>query len=502
MCGVVAIYGKYNVNQAIFDSLTVLQHRGQDAAGIVTADGSALHMRKAKGLANEVIRTRHMMHLKGNLGIGHVRYPTAGSFSELEAQPFYVNSPYGITLAHNGNLTNAEELKSILYQDDLRHLITNSDSEILLNVLAHELQKSHKLHPTAEDIFQAVKKVHERVRGSYAVVAMITNVGILAFRDPNGIRPLVYGKRKTELGTEYMIASESVALDAQNFKVINDVQPGEAVFIDLEGNCFTQQCSEKAKLHPCLFEFVYLARPDSFLDKISVYKVRMSIGRRLGQKILREWGNHDIDKVIPVPETARHAALTLANEIGVKFREGLVKNRYIGRTFIMPGQKARKKSVSQKLNAINLEFKGKNVLLVDDSIVRGTTCKEIIQMARDAGARKVYFASAAPPVRYPNIYGIDMPVAEELIAHNKTIEEIQTLIGADKLIYLDLDDLKEAVREGNSDINQFEASVFDGHYITGNEEAYLKRASALRNNAAKEDEDVEDAGNLQILNRS
>lgn len=502
MCGVVAVYGRDDVNQSIFDALTVLQHRGQDAAGIVTANGTQLYMRKAKGLVNEVIRTRHMMRLKGNLGLGHIRYPTAGTSSELEAQPFYVNSPYGITLAHNGNLTNAEELKSILFQTDLRHLITNSDSEILLNVLAHELQKFGKLHPTPEDIFKAVEKVHQRVRGSYAVVSLITNIGILAFRDPNGIRPLVYGQRETAMGTEYMIASETVALDAQGFKVIHDVQPGEAVFIDLEGRCHVKQCHQDSKLTPCLFEYVYLARPDSFLDKISVYKVRMSIGRRLGQKILREWPDHDIEKVIPVPETSRHAALTLSNEIGVKFREGLVKNRYIGRTFIMPGQKARKKSVAQKLNAIGIEFRDKNVLLVDDSIVRGTTCKEIIQMVRDAGARKVYFASAAPPVRYPNIYGIDMPVADELIAHNRTVEEVEKLIGADKLIYLDLEDLIEAVREGNQNIQQFETSIFDGHYITGDESAYLARVSTVRTDQAKEDINRQKGSGLHILNRA
>ena len=485
MCGVVGILSTQEVNQSLFDALTLLQHRGQDAAGIATADGDRLVVRKSKGLVSEAIRTRHMIHLKGKMGIGHVRYPTAGTSSTLEAQPFYVNSPYGITLAHNGNLTNAHEIKIKLITEDQRHLMTSSDSEIILNVLAHELQQFNKTKPSPQDVFKAISKLHKRIRGSYSIVAMINNVGLIAVRDPNGIRPLVYGSKSTPDGIEYMVASESVALSALDFTDIKDVAPGECVFISLKGECLIQQCSENSQLNPCLFELVYFARPDSFIDEISVYKVRMSIGKYLAQKINRVWPNHDIERVIPVPETSRHAAMTLAQELNIKFREGLVKNRYIGRTFIMPGQAKRKKSVTQKLNAIDLEFKGKNVLLVDDSIVRGTTSKEIIQMSRKAGAKKVYFASAAPPVKYPNIYGIDMPVAEELVAHNRTTEEVEEWIGADKLIYLDLQDLISAAKEGNAQIEHFDASVFDGHYITGDESEYLNQVASLRNDEAQ-----------------
>lgn len=482
MCGIVGIVGKSNVNQALYDALTVLQHRGQDAAGIVTCENGHLHMRKENGLVRDVFRQRHMQELEGAIGIGHVRYPTAGSSSSAEAQPFYVNSPYGITLAHNGNLTNVEQLAKEIYAADLRHVNTNSDSEVLLNVFAHELALRGKLRPSEEDIFAAVSKVHERCRGGYAVVAMVTGYGVVGFRDPNGIRPIVFGQRHTDEGVEYMIASESVALDVLGFTLIRDLAPGEAVYITEDGKLFTRQCTQSPNLSPCIFEYVYLARSDSIMDGVSVYKARLRMGEKLAEKIRRERPDHDIDVIIPIPDTSRTSALELANHLGVKFREGFVKNRYIGRTFIMPGQAARKKSVRQKLNAIDLEFRGKNVMLVDDSIVRGTTCKQIIQMARDAGAKNVYFCSAAPEVRYPNVYGIDMPSAHELIAHNRTAEQVAELIGADWLVYQDLDDLKEAVGGGKVKIDAFDCAVFDGKYVTGDvDEAYLQRIDQARN---------------------
>ena len=403
MCGIIGIVAKSPVNQAIYDGLTVLQHRGQDAAGIITSDGQRVYLRKDNGLVRDVFHARHMIGLKGNMGIGHVRYPTAGCASSSEAQPFYVNSPFGLALSHNGNLTNVVELKEEIFREDLRHLNTTSDSEVLLNVFAHELQAVGKLQLTPEHIFRAVAAVHRRCRGAYAVVMLIVGFGILAFRDPFGIRPVIYGRRETDQGPEHMIASESVALDVLGYDVVRDVEPGEAIFIDLEGQVHTRQCAERPRHTPCIFEYVYMARPDSIIDSIAVYKTRLRMGERLARKLLREWPDHDIDVVIPIPDTSRTAALQMANEMDLKYREGFIKNRYIGRTFIMPGQAQRKHSVHQKLNAIELEFRGKNVLLVDDSIVRGTTSKQIIQMARDAGANKVYFASAAPPVRYPNV---------------------------------------------------------------------------------------------------
>lgn len=492
MCGIVGLVAKSNVNQALYDALTVLQHRGQDAAGMVTCDNGRFYLRKDNGLVKDVFRTRHMQRLVGHMGIGHVRYPTAGSSSSAEAQPFYVNSPYGIVLAHNGNLTNTKELVQDVYREDLRHVNTNSDSEVLLNVFAHELQERKKLKPTAEDVFEAVKQVHKRAKGGYAAIAMLAGYGVVGFRDPHGIRPAVYGKRETEKGVEYMIASESVALDALGFELVRDIAPGEAVYIDVDGNLHTEQCAENPQYSPCIFEHVYFARPDSIIDKISVYKARLKMGARLAEKILRERPDHDIDVVIPIPDTSRSSALELANRLGVKYREGFMKNRYIGRTFIMPGQQLRKKSVKQKLNALDLEFRGKNVLLVDDSIVRGTTCEQIIEMARDAGAKSVYFASAAPAVRYPNVYGIDMPAKEEFIAHDRTVEEIQTAIGADWLIYQDLQDLVEATCDGADVTYQFDCSVFDGQYVTGDiDENYLNNLQAARNDGNKKIADVE-----------
>jgi amidophosphoribosyltransferase len=486
MCGITGIVAKNNVNQAIYDSLTMLQHRGQDAAGMVTCDGHRLYLRKNNGMVRDVFHTRHMLNLKGKMGIGHVRYPTAGSASSAEAQPFYVNSPYGITLAHNGNLTNGDELSHDLVNADLRHLNTSSDSEILLNIFAHELQGVGKPRDalSVPDIFKAVNRLHKRCRGGYAVVAMITGVGILGFRDPFGIRPVVFGERVTDKGREYMIASESVAITSLGFNVIRDIAPGEAVFISKEGHLHTQQCADSTRYAPCIFEHVYLARPDSIIDGISVYKTRLRMGESLANKIKNTWADHDIDVVIPIPDTGRTAALPLAFELGVKYREGFIKNRYIPRTFIMPGQNLRKKSVRQKLNAIELEFKNKNVLLVDDSIVRGTTSGEIVKMARESGANKVYFASAAPPVRYPNVYGIDMPTVEELIAHGRSEQEIAQTIGADRLFYQDLGDLIEAARAGNPNIEQFDTSCFTGEYVTGDvSKDYLDRVSSARNDA-------------------
>jgi amidophosphoribosyltransferase len=486
MCGIAGIVSKDNVNQDLYEALTVLQHRGQDAAGIVTCEGDRFHMRKDSGLVRDVFHTRHMRGLTGRMGIAHVRYPTAGCTSSAEAQPFYVNSPYGIALAHNGNLTNAPVLKQELFVQDQRHINTDSDSEVLLNVFAHELQDLGKLRLDADDLFQAVAGVHRRCRGAYAVVAMITGFGILAFRDPYGIRPLVYGERQGPNGKEYMIASESVALDVLGFHLIRDVEPGEALFIEKNGTLHTRQCADHPIYSPCIFEYVYFARPDSKIDDISVYKARMRMGNKLADKILRERPNHDIDVVIPIPETSRTSALQLATRLGVKYSEGFIKNRYIGRTFIMPGQKLREKSVRQKLNAIKLEFKDKNVLLVDDSIVRGTTSMQIIQMAREAGAHKVYFASASPPVRYPNVYGIDMPAAEELVAHGRTEAEVQTELGADWLIYQELPDLIDAVQKGNPKITRFDTSCFNNEYVTGDiNQDYLDHLGEHRSDSAK-----------------
>ncbi|MDO9046638.1 MAG: amidophosphoribosyltransferase [Methylobacter sp.] len=492
MCGIAAIVSHQAVNQELYDALTVLQHRGQDAAGIVTCEAGRLHLRKENGLTRDVFTNAQMLKLKGNMGIAHVRYPTAGCTSSAEAQPFYVNSPFGLTLAHNGNLTNTEELKKALFVEDQRHINTDSDSEVLLNVFAHELQSLGKLHLSVDDVFQAVSGVHRRCRGAYAVVIMIAGFGVLGFRDPHGIRPIVFGERKSEQGSEFMIASESVALDVLGFELIRDIEPGEAVFIEESGVLHTKQCAERTDHCPCIFEYVYFARPDSIIDRISVYKARLRMGEKLAKKVQRDWPDHDIDVVIPIPDTSRTAALQMANILGVKYREGFIKNRYIGRTFIMPGQKMREKSVKQKLNAISLEFEGKNVLLVDDSIVRGTTSEQIIQMARDAGAKKVYFASAAPPVRYPNVYGIDMPAAHELIAHDRTEDEVCVAIGADRVIYQELNDLIDAVRKGNPDIGHFDTSCFSKEYITGDiDDEYLERTEALRNDGAQAERNSE-----------
>ncbi|NRQ01549.1 amidophosphoribosyltransferase [Marinobacterium sp. xm-d-530] len=492
MCGIVGIVAKTYVNQTIFDALTVLQHRGQDAAGMVTCEGNRFYLRKDNGLVNEVFRTRHMKKLNGEMGIGHVRYPTAGSSSSAEAQPFYVNSPYGIALAHNGNLTNSEQLADEVFRSDLRHINTTSDSEVLLNVFAHELQLLGKLHPTSEDIFNVVETVHKRCQGGYAVVAIITGLGLAAFRDPFGIRPLVYGKRETEAGVEYMVASESVALDTAGFEMVRDVAPGEAIFITQQGEIFTKQCVETPVLAPCLFEYVYLARPDSIIDETPVHNARMAMGVKLADKVRREFPEHDIDVIIPIPDTSRTAALEMAKSLKVTYREGFIKNRYIGRTFIMPGQTLRKKSVRQKLNPIQSEFKDKVVMLVDDSIVRGTTSAQIVEMARDAGARKVYFASAAPEVRYPNVFGIDMPSASELIAHGRTAEEVGKEIGCDWMLYQDLDDLKACVTELNPAITQFDTCVFNGEYVTGTvTSSYLDNIDAKRNDGAKASADDE-----------
>ncbi len=487
MCGIVGIVANSDVNQTLYDALTVLQHRGQDAAGIATCEGARLHQRKDNGLVREVFRTKHMLSLGGNMGIGHVRYPTAGRASPTEAQPFYVNSPFGITLAHNGNLINSRQLMRDVFRDDRRHINTESDSEILLNVFAHELMKSGKLRIDENDVFEAVSGVHKRCHGGYAAIAMIVGYGVVAFRDPFGIRPVCFGYRDTDDGREYMIASESVALDALGFELMRDLEPGEAIVIDTNAGIHTRQCAENSVYSPCIFEYVYLARPDSIIDDVSVYKARLRMGERLADRILEAWPDHDIDVVIPIPDTSRTAALPLSYKLGVKYREGFIKNRYIGRTFIMPGQEERERSVRHKLNAIALEFEGKNVLLVDDSIVRGTTSAQIIHMAREAGARKVYFASAAPPVRYQNVYGIDMPVVGELIAHNRTEDQIAATIGADRLFYQTVDDLIDAVRKGNPRLRAFDTSCFTGDYVTGGVTTdYLEQIALARNDAAKE----------------
>ncbi|HRH80201.1 MAG TPA: amidophosphoribosyltransferase [Thiobacillaceae bacterium] len=483
MCGILGIVSSQPVNQVLYDGLQLLQHRGQDAAGIVTADGNMFHMHKSVGLVRDVFRTRDMRNLEGNAGIAHVRYPTAGSAtSPAESQPFYVNSPFGIVLGHNGNLTNTEQLQDELFRADLRHVNTGSDSEVLLNVLAHELQEAvHGHRLTVDDVFNAVSGVHRRCRGAYAVVAMIAGFGLLAFRDPNGIRPLVFGRQTTETGEDWMVASESVSLDALGFRLQGDVAPGEAVLITLDGQVFTRQCAQKSSLNPCIFEFVYFARPDSVMDGTSVYETRLRMGEFLAEKVRRTLPEGAIDVVIPIPDTSRPSAMQLANRLDLPYREGFIKNRYIGRTFIMPGQSVRKKSVRQKLNAMHQEFRGKNVLLVDDSIVRGTTSREIIQMARDSGARAVYFASASPPVRFPNVYGIDMPTRAELLATGRSDEEIAREIGADAVIYQDLSDLVAAVRQVNPKLTHFDASCFDGCYITGDvTEDYLLRLEGQR----------------------
>ena len=488
MCGLVGMVGSGDVDVAadIYDALTVLQHRGQDAAGIMTCSGGRFHQRKSEGLVRDVFQQSHMSRLRGCVGLGHVRYPTAGSSGPALAQPFYVNSPYGLALAHNGNLTNSAALADALFQSELRHLNTDSDSEVLLNVFANELQRLGKLVPAPDDIFAAVAALHRRCRGAYAAVAMLVGHGLVAFRDPWGIRPLVYGFREGPGGRDWVVASESVALDMLGFTLAGDVAPGEALFVDAAGALHRRQCAESPELHPCIFEHVYFARPDSMLDEISVYKTRMRQGSALAGKILRTRPDHDIDVIVPVPDTSRTAGQALAHELGVKCREGFMKNRYIGRTFIMPGQSQRKKSVRQKLNPIRLEFEGKNVMLVDDSIVRGTTSREIIQMARDAGAARVYLASAAPPVRYPNVYGIDMPAARELIAHGRSVGEVCAAIGADWLVYQDLEDLIRCSAEGNSGVHGFDCSVFDGVYVTGDvDAAYLARLGDSRGDAAR-----------------
>ena len=494
MCGIAGVVSHAPVNQLLYDSLLLLQHRGQDAAGIVTSEGPVFHMYKGPGYVRDVFRTRNMRELSGSAGIGHCRYPTAGSaFSDLESQPFYVNSPFGITLAHNGNLTNSEALKRELFQLDFRHVNTNSDSEVLLNVLALELERSaqhHRLDPDA--IFRAVAGVHRRCRGAYAIVAMIAGYGMLAFRDPNGIRPLIIGRNETLGGPEWLVASESVALDSLGFEVVRDVAPGEAIFIDFAGDFHSRQCADNPQLVPCLFEYVYLARPDSVMDGTSVYESRLQMGAGLARKIRGMPEAQDIDVVIPIPDSSRPSALELANQLNLTYREGFVKNRYIGRTFIMPGQAMRRKSVRQKLNPIGMEFKDKVVLLVDDSIVRGTTSREIVNMAREAGARKVYFASAAPPVRFPNVYGIDMPTPKELVATGRTEAEIAVEIGADLLIYQDLEALKDAVRAVNPKLDRFEASCFDGIYVTGDvTPEYLSQLAGERDETRGEQDDEE-----------
>ncbi|GAA0419091.1 amidophosphoribosyltransferase [Massilia aurea] len=491
MCGIVGVVSQSPVNQLLYDALLLLQHRGQDAAGIATNHSSMFSMFKANGLVRDVFRTRNMRSLQGNTGIGHCRYPTAGSSSEEEAQPFYVNAPFGITLAHNGNLTNQAQLRDELFRNDRRHINTDSDSEVLLNVLAHEIQEAADgFSLDADAIFKAVAVVHRRVRGAYAVVAQIAGHGMLAFRDPFGIRPLCLGVNETENGNEYLVASESVALEGLGFRFMRDIAPGEAVFITNDGKLSERQCAENPSLNPCAFEFVYLARPDSVIDGASVYATRLRMGEYLADKVLSEIPVEDIDVVMPIPDSSRPAAIQLALKLGVEYREGFIKNRYIGRTFIMPGQGMRKKSVRQKLNAIISEFKDKNVLLVDDSIVRGTTSREIVQMAREAGARKVYFASAAPPVLYPNVYGIDMPTRDELIAYGRTTEEVCREITADRVIYQDIDALKRSISDVNPALKNFEASCFDGIYVTGDvTPEYLDRQETARHNPAAKDED-------------
>ncbi|MFZ1181578.1 MAG: amidophosphoribosyltransferase [Herbaspirillum sp.] len=503
MCGIVGVVSHSPVNQLLYDALLLLQHRGQDAAGIATNHANGFSMHKANGLVRDVFRTRNMRSLPGNTGLGQVRYPTAGSSSSEEAQPFYVNAPFGIILAHNGNLTNAEQLKVEMFRNDRRHLNTDSDTEVLVNVFAHELQQattSYSLDPAA--VFKAVAMVHKRVRGSYAVVAQIAGYGLLGFRDPYGIRPMCLGYNETDKGHEYMLASESVALEGLGFRFLRDVMPGEAIFIDHDGKLYNQQCAENPTLNPCAFEFVYLARPDSVLDGASVYATRLKMGEFLAEKVRREIAGGEIDVVMPIPDSSRPAAMELALKLNLQYREGFIKNRYIGRTFIMPGQSLRKKSVRQKLNAISAEFKGKSVLLVDDSIVRGTTSREIVQMAREAGARRVIFASAAPPVKFPNVYGIDMPTRDELIAYGRTDAEVCREITADALVYQDVEALKRSISDVNPELKNFEASCFDGHYPTGDiSRDYLERIEFMRKNPKPAlDDAVSSQLNLNLAN--
>src|SRR5258705_8199113 len=495
MCGIVGIVARSPVNQPLYDGLLLVQHRGQDAAGIVTCEGNSFHMHKGSGQVRDVCRTRNVRSLPGNMGIAHCRYPTAGSaFKVAEAQPFYVNSPFGIVLGHNGNLTNSDTLKDEMFRTDLRHINTSSDSEVLVNVLAPELEKSaNKLRLEPRTIFTAVANVHRRLRGAYAVVAMIAGYGVLAFRDPFGIRPAVIGYNETDAGTEYMVASESVAIDALGFRLLRDIAPGEAVFIDEDGKLHSQQCAPHPTLNPCIFEYVYLARPDSLIDGASVYEARLNMGEKLAEKIRRQHPGLEIDVVIPIPDSSRPSGLQLATALGVPYREGFVKNRYIGRTFIMPGHAVRKRSVRQKLNPMPMEFAGKNVLLVDDSIVRGPTSREIVQMARESGARKVFFASAAPPVRFPNVYGIDMPTRAELLAAHRSEDEVAVEIGADALIYQDLDALKEAVRKTNPRLATFETSCFDGVYVTGDVTSDYLHIIESRRDAQRDSGDDEGA---------
>jgi amidophosphoribosyltransferase len=496
MCGIVGVVSNAPVNQLLYDALLLLQHRGQDAAGIVTQQERKFFMHKAKGMVRDVFRTRNMRSLPGNCGLGQVRYPTAGNaFSEEEAQPFYVNAPFGIVLVHNGNLTNAHALKAELFTTDHRHINTESDSEVLLNVLAHEIEVATRgvsLQP--QELFTAVRNVHRRVKGSYAVIALIAGHGVLAFRDPFGIRPLCMGT----LDGSTAVASESVALEGIGYAFERNVDPGEAVFIDLNGKVYAQQCADNPQLSPCIFEYVYLARPDSVMDNISVYQARLNLGESLAKRVISTVPPNEIDVVIPIPESSRPSAAQLAQLLGLPYREGFVKNRYVGRTFIMPGQSVRKKSVRQKLNVIASEFKGRNVLLVDDSIVRGTTSKEIVQMARDAGARKVYMASAAPPVRFPNVYGIDMPTNSELVAYGRTVEEVRQYIGCDALIYQDVDGMKKAVGSLNAAVKNFDASCFDGIYVTGDVNTDdITRLSEKRRSG---EEGQEDASRLALPN--
>ena len=486
MCGIIGISAEANVAGDIYDALLMLQHRGQDSAGMVVCDAEGkLNSRKSIGYVRDVFVQRHMDKLVGNYGVGHVRYPTAGGAGKEFAQPMYVNSPYGISLAHNGNLTNSESLANELFHAEMRHINTDSDSEVLLNIFAHELGKQREIYPEARHIFKAIKKTHRRCDGAYAVIGLITGFGLVAFRDPNGIRPLIIGIRKGKTRDEYMIASENAAFTSLGFETLRDIEPGEAIFIDNNGTLFTQQCAETYQQRPCIFEYVYFSRPDSTLDQISVYKSRMRMGKKLANKITKIRPDHDIDVVIPIPDSSTTAALQLADELKIPYREGFVKNRYIGRTFIMPHQEERKKSVRRKLNILDLEFKNKNVLLVDDSIVRGTTSRKIIEMAKEAGAKKVYFASAAPAVKYQNLYGIDMPATKELIASNKTDEEVCQEIGADWLIYQDLEDLIVSVQEGNPSIKEFECSVFTGEYITHLNEGYLENLENTRDDDSK-----------------
>ena len=498
MCGIVGVVSHAPVNQLIYDALLLLQHRGQDAAGIVTEQDRKFFMHKAKGMVKDVFRTRNMRALPGNCGLGQVRYPTAGNaFSEEEAQPFYVNAPFGIVLVHNGNLTNAQALKADLFNTDHRHINTESDSEVLLNVLADELDKATRgkvLHE--QDVFAAVRAVHKRIRGSYAVIALIAGHGLLAFRDPYGIRPLCIGRSTAD--NTVMLASESVVLEGTGHVLERDIQPGEAVFIDLQGQMTAQQCADTPRLSPCIFEYVYLARPDSVMDGISVYQARLNLGETLAKRVVSTVPPREIDVVIPIPESSRPSAMQLAQLLGLPYREGFVKNRYVGRTFIMPGQGVRKKSVRQKLNVTASEFKGRNVLLVDDSIVRGTTSREIVQMAREAGANKVYLASAAPPVRYPNVYGIDMPTSSELVAHDRTVEQVRQVIGCDALIYQDVDGMRKAIGALNPHIADFDASCFDGVYVTG--DITVADIERLNDERPAGQEDAEDTSRLALPN--